>query len=113
MAAFNTAPSSDCGDIFFQDLGFKNTEKISKGTSYLINGSEYKQLKRNRISHKGTFGNLLIVGGYDGMEGAANLSGLAALRTGVGKVYILNNSKNILDNNLDDDLQLYKIFQIL
>ena len=82
-----------CGDIFFQDLGFKNTEKISKGTSYLINGSEYKQLKRNRISHKGTFGNLLIVGGYDGMEGAANLSGLAALRTGVGKVYILNNSK--------------------
>ena len=26
-----------CGDIFFQDLGFKNTEKISKGTSYLIN----------------------------------------------------------------------------
>ena len=33
------------------------------------------------------------MGGYDGMEGAANLSGLAALRTGVGKVYILNNSK--------------------
>jgi len=31
------------------------------------------------------------VGGYDGMEGAANLSGLAALRTGVGKVYVLNN----------------------
>ena len=27
------------------------------------------------------------------MEGAANLSGLAALRTGVGKVYILSNSK--------------------
>ena len=82
-----------CGDIFFQDLGFKNIEKISKGTSHLLNGFEYKQLKRNRISHKGTYGNLLIVGGYDGMEGAANLSGLAALRTGVGKFYFLNNSK--------------------
>lgn len=38
-------------------------------------------------AHKGTRGSVLIVGGRHGMEGAGQLSGLAALRTGAGKVY--------------------------
>ena len=48
---------------------------------------------REPAAHKGVFGKLLILGGQDGMTGAALLAGKAALRTGVGVVYVLANSK--------------------
>jgi hydroxyethylthiazole kinase-like uncharacterized protein yjeF len=38
--------------------------------------------------HKGTFGTLAIVGGNDGMVGAAILAGRAALYLGVGKIWV-------------------------
>jgi len=38
--------------------------------------------------HKGSFGTLAIVGGGDGMVGAATLAGRAALHLGVGKVWL-------------------------
>ena len=40
--------------------------------------------KRNRFSHKGTFGKMLLVAGSRGMMGAASLSAESALRTGLG-----------------------------
>ncbi|MDD5087677.1 MAG: NAD(P)H-hydrate dehydratase [bacterium] len=43
---------------------------------------------RPREAHKGVFGNLLVIAGSRGLSGAARLSGLAALRTGVGLVKI-------------------------
>ncbi len=39
-------------------------------------------------SHKGRFGDLLVVGGASGMRGAAALAGLAGLRAGAGRVYL-------------------------
>ena len=39
-------------------------------------------------SHKGTFGTVGIIGGGDGMTGAALLAGIAALQTGCGKVFV-------------------------
>lgn len=41
---------------------------------------------REPVSHKGTFGRALIVGGSRGMTGAIALSGMAALRSGAGLV---------------------------
>ncbi len=43
---------------------------------------------RKKDGHKGTFGHLLIVGGFLGKTGAAALTGKAALRTGCGLVTI-------------------------
>jgi hydroxyethylthiazole kinase-like uncharacterized protein yjeF len=43
---------------------------------------------RRRDTHKGTFGNLVVVGGGRGMVGAALLAGRAALRLGAGRVYV-------------------------
>ncbi len=44
--------------------------------------------KRDVDSHKGSFGHVLILGGSPGMSGAAILAGMAALRSGSGKVSI-------------------------
>ena len=44
--------------------------------------------KRPQFSHKGTFGNALIVSGSKGMAGASVLSGKAALRSGAGLVTV-------------------------
>ncbi|HVF64047.1 MAG TPA: NAD(P)H-hydrate dehydratase [Casimicrobiaceae bacterium] len=44
--------------------------------------------RRVRAVHKGTFGTVGIVGGADGMVGAALMAGRAALRCGAGKVRV-------------------------
>jgi hydroxyethylthiazole kinase-like uncharacterized protein yjeF len=43
---------------------------------------------RDRDTHKGRFGNVLVVGGGVGMVGAALLAARAALRLGAGRVYV-------------------------
>ena len=44
--------------------------------------------RRRQNSHKGTFGDVLVVGGAAGMTGAAILAATAALKTGSGRVLI-------------------------
>jgi hydroxyethylthiazole kinase-like uncharacterized protein yjeF len=43
---------------------------------------------RRRNSHKGTFGNVGLLGGAPGMVGAALLAGRAALKLGAGRVFV-------------------------
>ncbi|HEX7953705.1 MAG TPA: NAD(P)H-hydrate epimerase, partial [Burkholderiales bacterium] len=43
---------------------------------------------RRHNSHKGTFGNVGLIGGAPGMVGAALLAGRAALKLGAGRVYL-------------------------
>jgi len=43
---------------------------------------------RRRDAHKGVFGHVLVVGGYEGMPGAALLAGEAAVRAGAGLVSV-------------------------
>ena len=43
---------------------------------------------RRAVSHKGTYGRVLIVGGSRGMAGVAGLAGMAALRGGAGLVTV-------------------------
>ncbi len=45
------------------------------------------KLRREKNSHKGTFGIAAIVGGADGMTGALTLASRAAVRLGAGKVF--------------------------
>ena len=46
-------------------------------------------------SHKGTFGTVGVIGGADGMAGAALLAGAAALYAGCGKVIVGLNQANL------------------
>ena len=44
--------------------------------------------RRVRKTHKGTFGRACIIGGAEGLVGAALLAGRAALRLGAGRVVV-------------------------
>lgn len=56
----------------------------------LLKGSTFTSLlpTRERQSHKGDFGHVLVIGGGRGMPGAVHLVAKAALRTGAGAVTI-------------------------
>ncbi|MFN7836263.1 MAG: NAD(P)H-hydrate dehydratase [Burkholderiaceae bacterium] len=43
---------------------------------------------RRQASHKGTFGQVQVIGGADGMQGAAVLASRAAMCSGAGKVFV-------------------------
>ncbi len=76
-----------CGELIFDDL------QIPSGVALKVPASvrrlDFSSLvfkKRDKESHKGLFGHVLVVGGDVGMSGAARLACEAALRTGAGLV---------------------------
>lgn len=75
-----------CGTIDVCDLGLA----VGAGDGTVITTELFHaSLKpRARNSHKGSFGNVAILGGAPGMAGAALLAGRAALRLGAGRVYL-------------------------
>ncbi len=46
-------------------------------------------------AHKGDFGHVLLIGGNPGMPGAIRLAGMAALRTGAGRVTVATHPLNV------------------
>ena len=85
-----TAQGPDCcGELIFDDLNIPSvvTLKVPASVTRLnIPSSIFK--KRNKNSHKGLFGHVLVIGGDIGMSGAARLASEAALRTGTGLVSV-------------------------
>jgi len=57
--------------------------------------------RRPRCSHKGNFGHVLLIGGFEGMSGAITLAAEASLRVGAGLVSIATDSihANCLNTN--------------
>ncbi|WP_374673540.1 NAD(P)H-hydrate dehydratase [Ideonella sp.] len=77
------------GDIWFDDLGVA----AAGGSARLACAADARAALAGRrlaahASHKGRFGDVLVVGGAPGMEGAAQLAATAALRAGAGRVYV-------------------------
>lgn len=61
-------------------------DELLKACAYL---SQIPRLpKRNPITHKGDFGSVAIIGGYQGMGGAAMMAAAAAMASGAGKVTV-------------------------
>ena len=79
--------------------------------------------RRNKNSHKGNFGRLLIVGGSKGMGGAAILSSEAALYTGTGLINLqmhcsniqasLERNPEVMASEVDADLSIQNIDTLL
>ena len=84
-----------CGDIWFNDLGVSNP---AGRPCAVLNGAP-RHSSRAHNTHKGTYGDVCIVGGGNSMTGAALLAGRAALHGGAGRVYVglLDTTKLQLD----------------
>ncbi|MBR6208248.1 MAG: NAD(P)H-hydrate dehydratase [Oscillospiraceae bacterium] len=78
-----------CGEVEVCDIGIPpETVKAAETDTEVILPGEIRLPKRPRVSHKGDFGKLLILGGSRGYTGAPNLCARAAVRSGAGLVYL-------------------------
>lgn len=88
-----------CGELAVSDIGIHESSFDGIGT--VISSITKNQIpsllpERKPNSHKGNYGKLLIIAGSKNMSGAAALSTMAALRSGVG-LCTLASTKTVID----------------
>lgn len=91
LAAFSRAENV----AFQKDLPVKDVLLPDGGEMEIIDVCKVKELypKRPINGHKGTFGRLLLIVGSDRFAGAAQISTLAALRSGVGIASVISSNE--------------------
>ncbi|MBT2321186.1 NAD(P)H-hydrate dehydratase [Variovorax paradoxus] len=72
------------GDVWFDDLGIA---PAAERATARLSGPPPEQARRH-ASHKGSYGDVAVIGGAPGMAGAALLAASAALNAGAGRVYV-------------------------
>jgi hydroxyethylthiazole kinase-like uncharacterized protein yjeF len=72
------------GEVWFDDLGIAATEH--QAAAWLAGPPSSAQ--RPHASHKGSYGDVAVIGGGPGMTGAALLAASAALHAGAGRVFL-------------------------
>ncbi|WP_311482619.1 NAD(P)H-hydrate dehydratase [uncultured Anaerococcus sp.] len=82
---------------------------VSKESSTLKIDKQMKNIlpPRKKVSHKGDYGKVAILGGSSGMAGSCYLSSSAALRVGAGLVYLL------VPSSISEILQIKSTEQII
>ncbi len=80
---FTASGRDQCGDIWLDTLNIATAAEPSAWLS----GPPRANL-RDHASHKGSFGDVAVVGGAPGMTGAALLAAQAALHFGAGRVFV-------------------------
>lgn len=84
------------GTVWFDDLGVSSVilpeDKSLSPLAWL--GGPPAAVERPYASHKGSYGDVAVIGGSPGMTGAAMLAASAALHGGAGRVYL-----GLLDND--------------
>lgn len=86
----HTAKAKDfAGQVFLNTLNLDHTD-YPPADAHLLTESSFDQYlpRRRQDSHKGSYGEVLILGGNSGMLGAPILAGRAALMCGAGKVHL-------------------------
>ena len=68
---------------------------------------------RSPAQHKGSFGDLLVIGGAPGMGGAASLAARAALAAGAGRVYLARLDGNEQPDPMRPELMPRALAQVL
>jgi hydroxyethylthiazole kinase-like uncharacterized protein yjeF len=97
-----TADGRDaCGQVWFNDLGISPSAPADAWLqSALPHAGQRSITNRRHNSHKGSYGDVAVIGGATGMTGAALLAGHAALRSGAGRVMVA-----LLDQTTDSTAQ--------
>jgi hydroxyethylthiazole kinase-like uncharacterized protein yjeF len=76
-----------CGEIWFDNLGVDATAVLPPA-AWLNLGRHGGVPQRLHAGHKGSYGDVVVLGGASGMVGAATLAARAALQAGAGRVYL-------------------------
>jgi hydroxyethylthiazole kinase-like uncharacterized protein yjeF len=80
-----TAQGRDAaGEVWFDDLGCASDAEAPVAH---LSGAP-SSAPRTHASHKGSYGDVAVIGGAGGMAGAALLAASAALHAGAGRVYV-------------------------
>lgn len=80
-----TASGRDCaGQVWFDDL---DVHDDAAPDAWLCAREDAPPARRH-AQHKGSFGDVLVLGGATGMTGAALLAGRAAIAAGAGRVFV-------------------------
>jgi hydroxyethylthiazole kinase-like uncharacterized protein yjeF len=77
------------GEVWLDTLGITPTEPLPSAS---LGNASFASTPRRHAQHKGSFGDVAVVGGAGGMVGAALLAARAAHAAGAGRVYV-----NLLD----------------
>ncbi len=80
---FTGAGRDHAGKVWFDPLGI---DVAAPATAHL--GGPPTVQTRMHVQHKGSFGDVVIIGGAPGMAGAAMLAAAAALTAGAGRVFV-------------------------
>jgi hydroxyethylthiazole kinase-like uncharacterized protein yjeF len=112
------------GTLFFDDLEVTppaTPDFLPKLTRILECEIREALPRRPRNAHKGSFGQVLIIGGGPGMSGAARLAGEAALRVGAGLVTVAaapesalavaSGRPELMVHGVDDAAQLHPLLE--
>lgn len=82
---FTGSGRNHAGEVWLDDLGV--TSGLPQPTAWLTNAAG-AIAARQHAKHKGSFGDVAVVGGAAGMGGAALLAARAAHAAGAGRVYV-------------------------
>jgi NAD(P)H-hydrate epimerase len=88
---FLDAAAGFCGELMYDGLDIPEECLAAVSPEYCrIDDALLRRVfsPRPRAAHKGDFGHVLVIGGGQGMPGAARMCGEAALRAGAGRVSI-------------------------
>lgn len=80
---FTASGRDAAGEVWLDDLGVSHAETA---TARLVGSRPTRA--RPHSSHKGSFGDVAVIGGAQGMVGAAMLAASAALHGGAGRVFL-------------------------
>jgi hydroxyethylthiazole kinase-like uncharacterized protein yjeF len=96
-----------CGEIWFNDLGVLNDGPPQA----ILLGAPVTQ-PRLHASHKGSYGDVCIVGGAPGMAGAALLAARSALHGGAGRVFVCPLARELVLDALLPELMFRDLAQL-
>ncbi|HEX2542793.1 MAG TPA: NAD(P)H-hydrate dehydratase [Caldimonas sp.] len=85
---FTAAGRDHAGEVWFSDLGVDIGTEPAEAWLCGARDPSLQRLSRRHAQHKGSFGDVAVVGGGRGMAGAAWLAARAALAAGAGRVFV-------------------------
>jgi len=83
---FTATGRDHAGAVWFEDLGAATAGDIPD--AWLTGADIVAAPSRAHAQHKGSFGDVAVIGGASGMTGAALLAARAALAAGAGRTYV-------------------------